>query len=129
MVLNDTLADAISKINNATKAGHKEVIIKQNKLIIALLEVLKKKNYVGTFEIVKDNKQGLIKINLIGMINKCKVIKPRYQIKIADIERFEKKFLPGKDFGILLISTNEGILTQFEAKEKNVGGALVAYCY
>ena len=129
MVLNDTLSNAISKINNATNAGHKEVMVKQNKLIVKLLEVLKKKGYIGSFEIIKDNKQGLIKINLIGMINKCRVIKPRYQIKIADIEKFEKKFLPGKDFGILLISTNEGVLTQFEAKEKNLGGALVAYCY
>ena len=45
------------------------------------------------------------------------------------MESFEKRFLPAKDFGVLIISTNKGLLTQKQAKEQNVGGALVAYCY
>lgn len=68
-------------------------------------------------------------MNLLGTINKCGVVKPRYSVKVEDLEDFEKKFLPAKDFGIVILSTNKGLLTQNQAKEANVGGTIVAYCY
>ena len=129
MALNDPVADALSKINNAVSALNKTVVLKKSKLLVKVLEVLKKQNYVGSFEIVEDGKQGLVKVNLIGNINKCSVIKPRYSVNVENLESFEKRFLPAKDFGILIVSTNKGLLTQIEAKEKNVGGVLVGYCY
>jgi small subunit ribosomal protein S8 len=129
MTLNDPLADALSKINNAVKSLNREVTLRKSKLLLAVLDVMKEHQYIGSYEVEEDGKQGLIHVSLLGTINKCGVIKPRYPVKVDELERFEKRFLPAKDFGILIISTNKGLLTQKEAKEQNVGGSLVAYCY
>ena len=129
MSLNDPLADSLSKINNAVKALNKTVVVKKSKFMINLLEVLKGNGYVGSYEIMEDGRQGKILVNLLGTINKCGIIKPRFPTKLEELESFEKRFLPAKDFGVLVISTNKGLLTQKEAKESHVGGTLVAYCY
>lgn len=129
MTLNDPLADSLSKINNAVKALNKVVVLKKSKLLLSVLDVLKENGYIGSYDIEEDGKQGLVTINLLGTINKCGIIKPRYPVKVEEIEVFEKRFLPAKDFGVIIISTNKGILTQIGAKEQNVGGTIVAYCY
>ncbi|HEX32856.1 MAG TPA: 30S ribosomal protein S8, partial [Candidatus Aenigmarchaeota archaeon] len=60
---------------------------------------------------------------------KCGAIKPRFSFSVEDIEKFEKRYLPSKDFGIIVVSTNKGIMTHLEAKQKNLGGILLAYVY
>lgn len=129
MALNDNLADSMSKIDNATKALSTTVTLKKTKLLVAILDVLKRNGYVGDVTEIEDGKQGLVTVNLIGTINKCCVIKPRFPTTVEELETYERRFLPAKDFGVLIISTNKGLLTQKEAKEQNVGGTLVAYCY
>jgi len=129
MALNDPIADALSKINNAVKALNATVLLRKSKLLVKVLDVLKENGYIGSYEIIEDGKQGLVEVNLLGTINKCLAIKPRYPVKVEELESFEKRFLPAKDFGVLIISTNKGLLTQKEAKEENVGGSLIAYCY
>ena len=129
MTLNDPIADSMSKINNAVSALKSDVLLAKSKLLISLLDKLKENDYVGEYEVIEDRKQGKVKVQLLGNINKCSVIKPRYPVKVEEFESYERRFLPAKDFGVLLISTNQGVLTQEEAKEKNVGGVLVAYCY
>ena len=129
MASNDILADVISKIENASKIFKSTLIVRRTKLVLNVLNVLKKYEYIKDFKEVEDGKQGLIEIKLGNTINKCKVIKPRFPVKSCDIEIQEKKFLPAKDFGIIIVSTNSGLLTQFEVKEKKLGGKLIAYCY
>ena len=129
MTLNDQLADSLSKINNAVKALNKKVTLKNSKFILSILNALKENGYIGSYEIHEDGRQGLIEVNLVGTINKCGVIKPRFPVKINELEAYERRFLPAKDFGVLLISTNQGLITQKQAKETHIGGTLVAYCY
>ena len=90
---------------------------------------MNEKNYLGSLEEIDDGKGGMLKVNLINKVNKCGAIKPRHSIKQDDFEKFEKRHLPAKDFGILIISTPKGIMTHNEAKEKKIGGKLLAYCY
>ena len=71
----------------------------------------------------------MLKVNLIGKINNCGVIKPRFAIKSDEFEKFEKRFLLAKDFGIIIVSTNQGLITHREAKKKKIGGKLMAFCY
>ncbi len=127
--MNDPIADSMSKIDNAVRALFKTVTLKKSKLLLNVLEVLKKNNYVGSYEVIEDGKQGVVIVNLLGTINKCSVIKPRYPVSVEELEKLERKYLPAKDFGVLIISTNKGLLTQVEAKAQNEGGVLVAYCY
>jgi len=127
MTLNDPIADSLSKINNAVKALYKNVELKNSKLLVNVLKVLKENGYVGHYEIEKE--KGLIHTELLGTINKCGVVKPRYSVKVDDLETFERKFLPAKNFGVLIISTSKGLMTQNQAREAREGGQIVAYCY
>lgn len=130
MTLNDTLANMFSKVLSYEKVAKKEVVIKPvSKVIEKILEIMNQNQYIGTYETIKDSKGNLIRINLLGNINKCGVIKPRYYVKMKDFEKFEKRYLPSKDFGIIFVSTSKGLLTHIEAKEKNVGGKIIGYCY
>ena len=129
-MLNDTLANALSLIYNAEKIGKTECIIKpSSKVIKKIFEIMKEKQYIGDYQIIESRQGESIKLNLINKINKCGVIKPRYPLKNEDYEKFEKRYLPAKNFGMLIISTSQGIMTQDEAKEKKIGGKLIAFIY
>ncbi|MBI2151952.1 30S ribosomal protein S8 [Candidatus Woesearchaeota archaeon] len=129
-MFNDPLAAALAKILNAEKVGKREVLIKPaSKMIKTVLGLLNEHSYLGNFEEINDEKGGLLKVNLLGNINKCGVIKPRFSTKHNVFEKWEKRYLPAKDFGIILITTPQGIMTHLQAKEKNLGGKLLVYCY
>ncbi len=130
MSLNDPLANVLSFIKNYENLGRKELATSNNsKVIRTILAILQEEGYIGSFEELDDGKGKVIKISLIGKINKIGVIKPRFAIKKADFEKFEKRFLPARGFGILILSTSQGIMTNTKAKEKGVGGKLLCYCY
>ncbi len=130
MSLNDPLANALSIVLTDEKSGRSESKIRpSSKIIKKVLDVMKANKYVGDFEEIKDGKGGMIKLNHIGNINKCGVIKPRYSVKKSEFEKFEERYLLARDMGILVVSTPAGIITHKEAKKKNIGGKLLAYCY
>ncbi|MCD6572337.1 MAG: 30S ribosomal protein S8 [Thermoplasmata archaeon] len=129
-MLNDPLADAMSAIKNAEQKGKRECIIKPaSKLIGGVLKVLKEEGYIREFEFIEDGKAGTFKVTLNGVINDCGVIKPRYPVKYTELEKWESKYLPARDFGILILTTTKGIISQKKAKEDNTGGKLLAYAY
>ncbi len=129
-MLNDPLADAMSLILNNEILGRSECLLKPaSKIIGQLLRVLKDNGYVSDFTETDDSRGKYIHLKLNGNINKCGVIKPRYSVKNKEFEKFERRFLPAKDFGILVISTPKGIMTHYDAKSKKIGGKLLAYCY
>ncbi len=129
-MMHDTIATAISKIENYEKSGKKECLITPvSKITKEILKILNKHQYIGDVEEVKTSRPPVIKVNLLGNINRMKVIKPRIATKAKDLEKYEKRYLPAKDFGIIIISTQEGYITHQEAKQKNIGGKLIAYCY
>lgn len=130
MTLNDPLANVFSNILNSEKIGKNEVIIrKSSKLIKKILTLLQDKQYLGSFEEIKDGRGNILKINIIGAVNNCGVIKPRYAVKLDNYTKYEKRYLPAKGFGILLVSTPKGVMTHEEAKQQKLGGRLLAYCY
>lgn len=130
LMLNDPLANILSVIMNSEKIGKPECDVKPvSKLGNEVLKVMKDHGYIGEFKKIEDGKGGYVKINLLGMINKCNVIKPRYNVKYVDYEKFEKRYLPAKDIGIIFVSTTKGILTHIQAKEKKLGGRLLGFCY
>jgi len=130
MSLNDPLSNVLSQIDAYEKAGRKEILTKNNsKVIKNVLSIMQDHKYLGGFDEIKDSKGDLLKIHLIGNINKTGVVKPRFSVKKDNFEKFEKRFLPAKEFGILIISTSQGMMTNVEAKKKGIGGKLVSYCY
>ena len=129
-MLNDPLADAMSLILNNESIGRYECTLKPvSKIIRQLLKVMKENEYISDFKEIEDSRGNYIQLKLNGSINKCGVIKPRYSVKNKEFEKFERRFLPAKGLGILLVSTPKGIMTHYDAKSKNIGGKLLAYCY
>ena len=89
---NDPLAAALTKVVNAEKVGKKEVLIKPaSKIIKKILMIMNELNYIGAFETVEDGKGGILKVNLLGNINRCGVIKPRFSTKRNGFEKWEKR--------------------------------------
>ena len=130
MAMNDPLANVLSHLLNSEKIGRSECIVKpSSKLILEMLRIMREEAYIGDFTVIKDGKGNFIKINLLGSINKCNVIKPRFRYKINELEKYEKRFLPAKDFGFIVVSTSKGLMTHLKAKEMNLGGRLIAYAY
>ena len=127
---NDPLNDAMSTIKNAATVGKSECQIKpSSKLIGRVLKVMQENGYINQFEFVEDGKAGVFKVKMQGKINNCGVIKPRFSVKKVDLEQFEARFLPAQDFGVLIISTTEGVVSHVKAKELGVGGKLLAVVY
>ncbi|MBI4451736.1 30S ribosomal protein S8 [Candidatus Woesearchaeota archaeon] len=129
-MLNDPLATVLSCIQSHENIGRHEVLVQPaSKTIRKVLDIMNKAGYVGAAEEVTPGRGGVLKVNLLGAINKCGVIKPRYAVKTDDYEKFEKRYLPAKFVGIIIVSTSSGVMTHDEAKQRNMGGRLVAYCY
>ncbi|MBD3209322.1 30S ribosomal protein S8 [Candidatus Woesearchaeota archaeon] len=130
MTLNDPLANVLSHVLNYERTGNKEVITKNNSVLIkGVLRLMQDNGYLGSYEEVEDSKGDLLRIHLIGVINNCNVIKPRFRVGKDGFERYEQRFLPSKDFGIIVVSTSKGLMTHKQAKEQGVGGTLISYCY
>ena len=130
MVVIDTLANALSTIMNKEVRGKREcVVYPASKFVARVLRVMQKHGYIGEFEYIDDGRAGKFRIQLLGRINKCGVIKPRFSVKKREFDEWEKKYLPARDIGILIVSTPQGVMSHRGAKERGIGGVLVAYVY
>ena len=130
MSLNDTLSNALSHIKNCEKAAKNKCIVKNSsKLIKGVFDILKERKYIRSYKEVKTPKGNYLEVELSGTINNCGAIKPRFSVTISEFEKFERRYLPAKDFGIVILSTTQGLITFEEAKEKDIGGRLMAFCY
>ncbi|MBN2250928.1 MAG: 30S ribosomal protein S8 [Candidatus Altiarchaeota archaeon] len=129
-MMHDLINDAISNIKNHERTGKSECTVKPtSKLLIGVLKIFQKGGYIGEFEVVEDKKGGQAKIKLIKKINDCGVIKPRFAVGYDEFPEWEKRYLPAKDFGILVVTTPKGVMSHKEAKEQKTGGRLIAYVY
>jgi small subunit ribosomal protein S8 len=129
-VLLDPLADAMSVIKNAENVGKPECIIHPaSKLIGRALKVMADRGYIGEIEFVDDGKSGMFRVKLLGRINRCGVIKPRFATKVSELEKWEKRFLPARNFGVLILSTSRGVMAHTDARAQSLGGQLLAYVY
>jgi len=129
-MLNDPLANALSLMKNAELKGKGICCIQpSSKLIGGVLNLLKEKGYIDEFEYIDDGKAGVFQVKLKGNINNCGVIKPRYPIKREELDKWESRYLPAQDFGLLILTTTKGIVSHNEAKKNGIGGKLLAYVY
>ena len=111
----DRFADAINMIKTHERMGREECTVNSTKLLKSVLEAMKKESYIKDYEEFKDGKVMKIRIKLSNRINSIGVIKPRYAVKKDTIQKYESRYIPSKDFGILVLSTPQGMLTNREA--------------
>ncbi|MEM3769990.1 MAG: 30S ribosomal protein S8 [Candidatus Bathyarchaeia archaeon] len=126
----DVLSNGLTTIlNNEMRNKLECVVSPASKLLGKVLRVMQLNGYIGEFEFIDDGRSGKFKVQLLGRINKCGAIRPRFAVKVDEIEDWERKFLPSREVGLLIISTSRGVLSHREAKERSVGGRLLAYVY
>lgn len=126
----DTVANGLTTIiNNEMRNKHECVISPASRLLGRVLRTMQLNGYIGEFEFIDDGRSGKFKIQLLGRINKCGAIRPRFAVKADSFEEWEKKFLPSRDVGLLVVSTPNGVLSHEDAREKHIGGRLLAFIY
>lgn len=123
----DTVADALNMMRNAKKARKDKVRVKIiSNVLIEILKIMKQKGAVKKYKInAKDKSMDIT----IGELFECKAIKPRFSVNKSQIEKYRRRYLPARDIGTMIISTNKGLMTHEEAVEEKIGGCLVAYFY
>lgn len=125
----DIISDVLSSIKNGDKYGKKYVVTPSSRLIKNVLLILQSHNYIGDFEFIDDKKGGKFKIQLLGKVNDCNSVRPRYYVRKDEYEKYEKRLLPAVGFGFLIVSTTKGVMIHTDAKEKRLGGILLGYIY
>ena len=123
----DVVADGLNMIRNARKARKENVkIMRISNALVEVLKIMKQEGAVKKYKI--DAKEKSLSIT-IGELNECKSIKPRFSCNIDQIEKYRRRYLPARNLGTMIISTNKGMITHKEAQEEQIGGSLIAYFY
>jgi len=126
----DTLANGLTTIVNNEMRNKRECLVSPaSKLLGRVLRVMQLNGYIGEFEFIDDGRSGKFKVQLLGRINKCGAIRPRFPVRVDEFEEWEKRFLPSREVGVLVVSTPKAVLSHKEAKEKHIGGRLLAFAY
>jgi ribosomal protein S8 len=120
----DIISDALNQIMNAKKVEKVELKIHRiSKVLIKLFTIMKEKGHI---DFTREDQTITVKII---KLNECRAIKPRYFVGVEDIDKYLRRFLPARNFGTLVISTNKGLIDQNEAEKRKIGGSLIAYFY
>ena len=126
----DPLNDALVKIYNAEQAGKFNVeLTPASKLLGNVLNIMQGSGYVGNIERVENGRGDVFVVELRGAINRCGTVKPRHSVGRQEYEKWENRYLPARDFGLLILTTNSGVMNHYEAKDARIGGKLLAYVY
>lgn len=126
----DPLVNALNTIMNHEGRRKKECIITPaSGLVGRVLRLIQQKGYIGEIEFIDDGRQGKFRVQLFGRINECQAVQPRYATKVKEMEKWEKRFLPSRDLGAVILSTPKGVIDHRQAKELNIGGVVIAYVY
>jgi small subunit ribosomal protein S8 len=132
MVMTDPIADLLTRIRNANQMKHASVEIPASKLKAEILAVLKNEGYITDFVLIESKVQGVLKVSLKYTTTKERVIKGLRRISKPGLRVYAKndelpKVLNG--LGIAIISTSNGVMTDKEARQKQVGGEVLAYVW
>ena len=132
MVMTDPIADMLTRIRNANQMKHLTVLVPASKIKLEILNVIKNEGYIEDVEFVEDGKQGEIKVTLKYTEKKERVIKGITRISKPGLRVYAKstempKVLNG--LGVAVVSTSNGVMTDREARQKNLGGEVIAYMW
>ena len=119
----DIIADGLNEIMNAMKARKNKVVVRASNFFVEILDLAKREGYV------LEHKRTGQNVEIVFKLNECKAIKPRFNTTAEEIEKYMRRYLPSRHMGIIIISTNKGIMTHKEALEQGLGGCLIAYFY
>lgn len=133
MIVTDPIADYLTRIRNAQIAGHRMVVIPGSKMKRKITEILYDQGYIKKYKFEEDDKSGQIYIALkYNPVTKEPVIKKMKRISKPGLRKYspvEKLPRVINGYGIAIVSTSKGVMTEKEARKENVGGELLCYVY
>jgi small subunit ribosomal protein S8 len=128
MTMTDPVSDLLTRIRNASAARHDTVDIPSSKLKLEIARILKEEGYVSNYQLMQDDKQGMIRIQLRYASGKSPVISSLERISRPGCRVYaDKSEIPSVlgGLGICIVSTSQGILTGKQAQEKGLGGEVL----
>jgi len=126
----DPVSNAMATLQNCEARNLKSCTLwPASNLIGKILQVLQKNGYIGEFEFIDDGKAGMFKVQLLGRINKSGAVRPRWSARADEYTEWERKLLPAYNVGLIVVTTPKGVISHEEAREKGIGGKLLAYVY
>ncbi len=127
----DLIAEIFTRIRNAIMAKKVNLDVPSSNMVKAILDILKKENYIDDYKFIEDKKQGTVRIYLKYVAGKSaittikRVSRPGLRLYV----RKEKVPTVLRGRGIAIVSTSQGLLTDKQAKEKNLGGEIIGYIW
>jgi small subunit ribosomal protein S8 len=128
MTMTDPVSDFLTRIRNASAAKHETVDIPSSKLKLEIARILKDEGYISGYSLLRDNKQGIIRIQLRYAAGKNSVISSLERVSRPGCRVYAAKSeIPAVlgGLGICIVSTSQGILTGKQAQEKGLGGEIL----
>lgn len=131
-MMTDPIADMLSRVRNANDARHDSVEIPASNMKEEMTKILLEEGYIKSYDVIEDNKQGIIKIDLKYGNNGEKVISGIKKISKPGLRVYAKsdevpKVLGG--LGIAILSTSKGVMADKQAREQGVGGEVICYVW
>jgi len=128
MSMSDPLADFLTRIRNAVMVRYETVDIPMSNLKVGVAKVLREEGYIKDYEIIEDNKQGILRVELKYGPNDENVITGLKRVSKPGLRQYVKaddipKVLSG--LGISIISTSKGVITDREARRLRIGGEIL----
>jgi small subunit ribosomal protein S8 len=125
----DLLADALNTLKTHEIKGEEKCEVRASGIVKEVFRILKENGYIRSYELMDDGRGGLFNVQLSGTINDCGVIKPRFPVKRSEWAKMEERYIPGVGVGLLVVSTPQGIMTNSQAQERQIGGRLIAFIF
>lgn len=131
-MITDPIADMLTRIRNANRVKMDKVDIPSSRIKIEIAKILKEEGFIKSYKIIKDKKQGVLRMNL--------KYTPEGDSVISDLKRISKpgrRVYVGKDeipyvmggVGVAILTTSQGILTDKECRQRGVGGEVLCYVW
>lgn len=132
MTMTDPIADMLTRIRNANTVGHPTVEVPASNIKKTIAAILKEEGYINDYEVIEDDKQGIIKISMKYGAGKERVISGLKKISKPGLKVYAKKDEVPKvlgGLGIAIISTSNGVITDKKARQLGVGGEVICYVW
>ncbi|HNZ50365.1 MAG TPA: 30S ribosomal protein S8 [Bacilli bacterium] len=132
MVMTDPIADMLTRIRNANQMKHEYVEIPASRIKLEILNVIKREGYIYDVELIPNDKQGVLKVTMKYTEKKQRVIQGLKRISKPGLRLYAKanempKVLNG--LGMAIVSTSNGVMTDKEARQNNIGGEVIAFVW
>ena len=132
MQITDTIADMLTRIRNASSSKHETVDVPASNVKKSIAQILVDEGFVSNYDIIDDNKQGVIRIKLKYTENRKPVITGLRRVSKPGLRMYSNcKELPKvmKGLGVAVVSTSKGVMTDKAARKANAGGEVLAFIW